>query len=107
MAIMARQFKPGQLRTGSLYDISSSFALTASYVANGGGGESFRIISGSVIAQVNTVNDLFLVKSASIDLFKIQSDRVIVVATQSAELSNPAPNGGIYFTSGSFFVGLD
>ncbi len=28
---MARQFKPGQLQTGSLYNISSSFALTASY----------------------------------------------------------------------------
>jgi hypothetical protein len=33
---MARQFRPGQLRTGSLYDISSSFALTASYAANAG-----------------------------------------------------------------------
>jgi len=30
MAIM-RQFKPGQLQTGSLYDITSSYALTASY----------------------------------------------------------------------------
>lgn len=29
---MARQFRPGQIQTGSLYDISSSFAVTASYV---------------------------------------------------------------------------
>ena len=29
---MARQFRPGQLRTGSLYDISSSFAVTASFI---------------------------------------------------------------------------
>jgi hypothetical protein len=29
------------------------------------------------------------------------------VATQSVELTSSAPNGGIYFTSGSFFVGLD
>ena len=28
---MARQFKPGQLQTGSLYNISSSFAITSSY----------------------------------------------------------------------------
>ena len=35
MGIM-RQFKPGQLRTGSLYDISSSYAITASYAANTG-----------------------------------------------------------------------
>jgi len=33
---MGRQFKPGQLQTGSLYDISSSFAITASYAENAG-----------------------------------------------------------------------
>jgi hypothetical protein len=32
---------------------------------------------------------------------------MITVATQSIELTNPAPNGGIYFTSTAFFVGLD
>jgi hypothetical protein len=37
MAIMARQFRPGQLQTGSLYNISSSYAVTASYALNGGG----------------------------------------------------------------------
>jgi hypothetical protein len=31
---MGRQFKPGQLQTGSLYNISSSYALTASYLSN-------------------------------------------------------------------------
>ncbi len=97
-----------QLIAGTNISLSPAGGTGAvTITSTGGGGESFRIISGSVIAQVNTVNDLFLVKSASIDLFKIQSDRVIVVATQSAELSNPAPNGGIYFTSESFFVGLD
>ena len=35
---MGRQFKPGQLQTGSLYNISSSYAVTASYALNGGGG---------------------------------------------------------------------
>jgi hypothetical protein len=34
---MARQFKPGQLQTGSLYNISASYAVTASYSLNGGG----------------------------------------------------------------------
>jgi hypothetical protein len=34
MGIMTRQLRPGQLRTGSLYDITSSFSLTASYAAN-------------------------------------------------------------------------
>ncbi len=52
---MARQFKPGQLQTGSLFNISSSYALTASFALNGGGGggSSFpytgsAIISGSL-----------------------------------------------------------
>ena len=34
---MGRQFKPGQLRTGSLYNISASYAVTASFALNGGG----------------------------------------------------------------------
>ena len=34
---MARQFKPGQLQTGSLYNISASYAITSSYSMNGGG----------------------------------------------------------------------
>jgi hypothetical protein len=33
---MARQFKPGQLQTGSLYNISASYSITASYAANSG-----------------------------------------------------------------------
>jgi hypothetical protein len=33
---MGRQFKPGQLQTGSLYNISSSYAVTASYAENAG-----------------------------------------------------------------------
>ena len=32
-----RQFKPGQLQTGSLYNISASYAVTSSYSMNGGG----------------------------------------------------------------------
>lgn len=65
-----------------------------------------QITTGSITAQVD-VNTLFLIKSGSIDLFKIQSDKVAVFSTQSVELSNPAPNGGIYFTSSSLWIGLD
>ena len=101
---MARQFKPGQLRPGLLYDITASFALTASYVL---GRDSSRIVSGSVTASVNTRENIFLIQSASRQLFAVSSSGVVVVATQSAELTNPAPYGGIYFTSGSFFIGLE
>jgi len=49
MGIMARQFKPGQLQTGSLFNISSSYALTASFALNGGGGGSPFPFTGSAI----------------------------------------------------------
>ena len=34
---MSRQFRSGQLQTGSLFNISASYAVTASYALNGGG----------------------------------------------------------------------
>lgn len=103
---MARQFKPGQLRPGLLYDITSSYAVTASYV-DGESIQTNRIIFGSITGSVQSGINAFLITSASLDLFKVQNNGVIVLATQSIELSNPAPNGGMYFTSSSFFVGLD
>jgi len=131
--------KPEQLRSGS-YQITgslfgtSSFALTASYALNVG--DSFRILTGSVIASTNvgptifsiasgslnfftvdnqgkttisgSASDIFLVKNANnTPVLTVSQSGVIVLSTQSIELSNPAPNGGIYFTSSSFFVGLD
>ena len=55
---MARQFKPGQLQTGSLYNISSSYALTASYALNAGGGagsgfpfSGSAVITGSLVVS--------------------------------------------------------
>ena len=41
------------------------------------------------------------------DLLTITQSGVLVLSTQSAELTGSAPVGGIYFTSGSFFVGLE
>lgn len=64
---MARQFKPGQLQTGSLFNISSSYALTASFALNGGAAFPFtgsaRItgslaVTGSVIATAGFVGSL-------------------------------------------------
>ena len=110
--------KPEQLRegffaiTGSLFGTSSyaDFALTASYALNGGGGNPvtpFRIATGSISASVDIGTTLFLIKSASTDILSIDNTGIITLITQSIELSTPAPNGGIYFTSNSFYVGLD
>jgi hypothetical protein len=105
MGIMSRQFKPGQLKPGLLYDITASRALTASYALNSA--ESYRIVSGSITASVNTRENIFLIQSSSRQLFAVSESGVVVVATQSIELNDPAPYGGIYFTSGSFFIGLE
>ena len=131
--------KPEQLRSGSFQITGSlfgtaSFALTASYALNVE--DSFRILTGSVIASTNvgptifsiasgsltfftvdnqgkttisgSANDIFLIKNANnTPVLTVSQSGVIVLSTQSIELSNPAPNGGIYFTSSSFFIGLD
>jgi hypothetical protein len=112
MGIMARQFKPGQLQTGSLFNISSSYALTASFALNGGGGGTFpfsgsAVITGSLEIK-SDINNIFLIKNFNNQpILTVSQSGVVIVATQSAELTSTAPNGGIYFTSGSFFVGLD
>ena len=100
-----RQFKPGQLQPGLLYDITSSYALTASYVA--GISDPYRIISGSISAAVNPTDNIFLIKNGNVNILSVTQSGVLVLATQSAELSSTAPAGGIYFTSSSFFVGLE
>lgn len=120
---MGRQFKPGQLQTGSLYNISSSyavtasnatsalFALTASFALNASSGNGFpfsgsAIITGSLEIK-SDINDIFIIKNfAGNNILTVSQSGVVILATQSAELTGPAPAGAIYFTSSSFFVGL-
>ena len=110
---MSRQFRPGQLQTGSLFNISSSYAVTASYALNGGStGVGFpfsgsAVITGSLLIK-SDVNDIFIIKNFNNEpILTVSQSGVIVVATQSIELTDPAPVGGIYFTSSSLFVGLE
>ena len=113
---------------------TASFALTASYVLNSG--LTYAIVTGSITASVDVGNTIFLVKSGSYTPFSISSigavtisssaatllsvkntnntsvlavsqSGVIVLATSSVELTSTAPNGGIYFTSSSLFIGVD
>jgi hypothetical protein len=110
---MARQFRPGQLQTGSLFNISSSYAITASFALNGGGAGGTFPFSGSAVITgsleiKSDVNNIFLIKNFNNQsILTVSQSGVIVIATQSVNLTGSAPNGGIYFTSGSFFVGLD
>ena len=108
---------------------TASYALTTAQLQS-------KIVTGSIEAAVNINSNLFLIKSASTNfltvnstgaltlqndssvpfliknlnnqsVFYVSQSGMIVLATSSIELSTPAPNGGIYFTSSSFFVGLD
>jgi hypothetical protein len=114
--------------------LSSSYATTASYALNTS--TPFRISTGSISASVNIGTDIFRITSGSSTFFNIDNQGsttisssasnifliknqnntpvltvsqsgVIVMSTQSVELTSPAPNGGIYFTSGALYVGLD
>lgn len=109
---------------------SASYALTASYAA--ASTVPYLIQTGSVSAEVDVVGDLFLIKSASTNLVSITStattintevfliknsinqttlkvsESILYLPTQSNTLAdNTATVGGIYFTSSSFYVGLD
>jgi hypothetical protein len=63
-------------------------------------------ITGSM-SITSTSDNIFLIKNAAgNNVLTVSQSGVILIATQSAQLSSPAPNGGMYFTSDSFFVGL-
>ena len=98
--------------TNSTTATSASFALTASYAMNGGTGGTFpfsgsAVITGSLEIK-SDVNNIFLIKNFNNQpILTVSQSGVVIVATQSVELTSSAPNGGMYFTSGSFFVSLD
>ena len=64
-------------------------------------------VTGS-LGITGAANSLFLIKNiGGTTVFQVSHSGVAIFATQSAELTGTAPNGGLYFTSGNFFVGLD
>ena len=110
--------KPEQLRsgfyeiTGSLFGTASyaNYALTASYAMNGGGsvvGTPFRIATGSISASVDVGSTIFLITNNNIPILSVSQSGIVILSTQSQELTGNAPVGGIYFTSSSLFVGLE
>jgi hypothetical protein len=117
----------------SLFAVTASYTLSASYVI---GAVTDRIMDGPIEAIVDNANTIFLVKSGSFNaltisntgateisgtannlflirngigssIFTVSQSGVVVFTTQSAELVGNAPVGGMYFTSNSFFVGLE
>ena len=100
------------------YDItiSGSLTVTGSTQLNIGT-DTFLILSGSTpfltVDQGQTTisssaSDLFLIKNAAgTPVLTVSQSGMVTLSTQSLTLTNPAPNGAIYFTSGALYIGLD
>ena len=105
--------RPEQLSSGS-YNITGSF--TGSFKGDGSNLTGVGIfpftgdavITGSLEVK-GTGESLFLIRNAANgSVLEVSQSGVIVLSTQSIELdTTSAPNGGIYFTSTAFFIGLD
>lgn len=116
------------------YPLSGSFS--GSFSGDGSGltnlsVDGFQITSGSVSASVSPIGNLFLIRSASAEFLKITSttttitndvflvknnsnqpiltvsESIVYFATQSVPLTGSTSAGSIYFTSSSFYVGLE
>lgn len=101
----SRQLKPSQLQPNLLYNITASHAVTASYAISAG--IPSLIQSGSVTAQTYPESDIFIISTETAPVLSVSSSGVITLATQSAELTGTTTAGTMYFTSSSFFVGLE
>jgi len=89
--------------TASLAD-TASFAITASYALNALNAFSNFIYTGSITASVDISDDIFLIKSASVEMFKINNEGVTILKTNNTTPSAVA--GGIFYSgSGDFFFG--
>lgn len=97
--------------TGSIDDISreSNVYITGSFGVTSPSKDSLFLINSQGTVNIKSnASDIFLVKNENnINLLNVNQSGVIILSTQSVELTDPAPNGGIYFTSNSFFIGID
>ena len=65
-----------------------------------------QIVSGSITASVSP-NSGFEITSLETQILNVEPSGIVILATQSMELTGSAPVGAIYFTSGSMFIGLE
>ena len=115
---------------------TGSYNSTGGWTLVGSGAGSTFMATGSVTSSVDVSGDIFIIRSASYNPFTVSGtglttisgsaanlfliknasnqpvltvsqSGVVILATSSVELTGPAPNGAIYFTSNSLFVGLD
>lgn len=95
----------------NVYSTTSSIQITGSLTISSSG--TFTnigpaVFTGSISILGDNSQNLFIIRNQNnIPVLTVSQSGVIILATQSYELTGPAPNGGMYFTSASFFVGLE
>ena len=96
-----------------LYDaVSNALFVTSSLPGTGGGGTGLSnfIATGSITASVQigpgaTIPYFFMVQSSSVEMLKINAERVVVLESRTDIPT--AVTGGIYYSaSGDFFFGM-
>ena len=90
-------------------NVIAATAQTGSiFLVNSGSFYPFKISDTGATEISGSAENLFLIRNgAGVNVLAVSQSGVIIFATQSAELEGTAPVGGMYFTSSSFFVGLE
>tara|TARA_R110001592_G_scaffold125379_1_gene335333 strand:- start:1625 stop:2518 length:894 start_codon:yes stop_codon:yes gene_type:complete len=83
-------------------DSQTTFPFTGSALITGSLGVTGSM---SINATSNNINDIFLVKSGSIDLFKVSSSGAVVFG--DLELTPEPVIGGMFYSSSFFYVGIE
>ncbi len=98
--------------TGSLFLVgSSSFVLSTSQITNDfflvrNATTTLKVIDGVQVSS-SAQNPLQILNTNNNNLLQVSQSGIIILATSSIALTGTAPYGSIYFTSNSFFVGLE
>jgi hypothetical protein len=107
------EISPNLWFTTSSLEITGSFKVNPSTIS----GDIFLITSasydvlkikddGGIIIQNSSPNILEINDGNSNPVLTVSQSQTIIFATQSSNPIGEAPNGGIYFTSSSLFLGL-
>lgn len=97
--------------SGNVWATTSSLEITGSLTISGSG--TFTnigpaVFTGSISVLGDNSQNLFIIRNQSnVPILTVSQSGIVILATQSYELTGLAPNGGMYFTSASFFVGLE
>ena len=101
--------------TGSGGSFISTGSVTASvdvtgdiFIIRSGSYNPFTVSSTGLTTISGSATNLFLIKNASNQpVLTVSQSGIVTLATQSIDPTGTTPNGAIYFTSSSFFIGLD